>query len=135
MFDSTGVSTDVALDDENGIYVVGFSKQQNFRSDNYDERWGVGYRWVRHQFHLVRGMDPGRTMPPCWQGAPVRAAQQRKIAVHVRRGDHSRCPVSQFVTVLDQLFSGEMPIPDEFQMNESDAHLVIISETEPDDPE
>jgi hypothetical protein len=135
-FDSTGVSTDAVLDDKTGMYVVGFSKKQNFRSDNYDERWGLGYRWVRHQFHLVRNMDPARAVPLCWQGAPPsRAAPQRRVAVHVRRGDHARCLVSQFVTVLDQLFRGEMPIPEEFRMNESDAHLVVISETESDDPE
>jgi len=136
LFDSTGVSTDVALDDKSGMYVVGFPKRQNFRSDNYDERWGLGYRWVRHQFHLVRDMDPARAVSLCWQGAPPsRAAQQRRVAVHVRRGDRARCHVSQFVTVLDQLFRGEMPIPEEFRMNESGAHLVIISETESDDPE
>jgi len=134
-FDSRGVSTEAALDDKNGIYVVGFSRVQNFRSDNYDERWGLGYRWVRHQFHLVRDMDPARAVPPCWQEAPARAAQQRKIAVHVRRGDHARCLISRFVSVLDQLFGGELPIPDEFQTKQSDAHLVVISETEPDDPE
>jgi len=134
-FDSTGVSTDVALDNKNGMYVVGFSTPQNIRSDNYDERWGLGYRWARHQFHLVRDMDPARATPPCWQGAPARAARQRKIAAHVRRGDHARCPVSHFVTVLGHLFSGEIPIPDEFQIKESDAHLVIVSETELDDPE
>merc|ERR1719424_2319491 len=80
-------------------------------------------------------MDPARRVPPCWEGAPARAAQQRRIAVHVRRGDHARCPVAQFTNMLDQLFAGEMPIPGEFHMKKSEAHLVITSETEPDDPE
>jgi hypothetical protein len=97
--------------------------------------WGMGYKWLRRQYHLVRNLDPQRASPRCWK---ARSDSKTKIALTIRRGDRapapgkpcgqgSACvPVSKFVEVLDAFFEGKIPALSKFNRNVEDAHIVVI---------
>eukprot|EP00440_Ansanella_granifera_P026717 gb/GFBE01029014.1/.p1 GENE.gb/GFBE01029014.1/~~gb/GFBE01029014.1/.p1 ORF type:complete len:377 (+),score=83.41 gb/GFBE01029014.1/:1-1131(+) len=96
------------------------------------EAFGESYKWFRSQYAQVRNLDASRRNPSCWDGANGK----KKIALHVRRGDGGGrgYAVEFYKKTLDAIFQCKTKMK-ELCIKEKDAHVVVMAETDPNDPE
>mmetsp|Transcript_46659 Transcript_46659/g.133067 ORF Transcript_46659/g.133067 Transcript_46659/m.133067 type:complete len:440 (-) Transcript_46659:38-1357(-) len=102
--------------------------------------WGVSYRWLSSQYHLVRQKQKARRRSACWDPKPffapifVKGWKPRKnVVIAMRKGDSpTRSPGGRaYSLLLAALFDGKIPGA---QVTKAMTNLVVISETTEEDP-